>query len=211
MSVPTEPDAELDALLQASARDLGETDRWDARAARVADEAYSIVASHRRQSMRRWWILAPVIILGAGGIAAAALSQLDLSLWTTNGVPVTNRVPISVEYRTASGQDVQCTLYLGFDGADQDILDQAMAWGKGHDWSQLGQTAYELVAARTFEAPPPPPPDIDDPNLRIPTIEDLKVGAFSGTLFEVIMPLIPADLTDQGLVTSAQDDCQGPV
>ena len=121
-------------------------------------EASAATQLHRRR--RRFTVggvALGAVVLTAGGTLTAY--QLAVPPFQTLE-PGIQRIqePISVDYVTVTGKDVQCEAFLEFRNLNQDQLDAARIYVATRDWSRFGQQSYD-TAKKTAGSSAPDPVD----------------------------------------------------
>ncbi|WP_235565653.1 hypothetical protein [Microbacterium sp. Root166] len=102
--------------------------------------------------MAPWWKRRRAIIpLGIASVVALTAAGLPLTMGI-DGMRVDPDAVIPIVYTTDTGADVSCRygIYFG-NPADRSALDkQLAAFVKDHDWTGIGQAAYEYAIANPF-------------------------------------------------------------
>lgn len=158
-----------------------------------------------------WWrrrrVLLPAMIVGVAALSGAAL-LVPLNIQLNNG-QVKGDVVIPIDYTTDTGKQITCrdAIFYGDDNGHKDAADKRLAaFMAKHDWTGIGQRAYEEALAHPFV------PGVDG-GMAHDTPEGRDEMSFSRALDVVIEAEIPADLrinpAKRGTISSGASDCHG--
>lgn len=179
-------DHELDSLLAAQRSQQLRPETVAAVADLVRTTRAEVAMTPRRRQRRRLFVggvvLGGVVLTGGGTLTAA---QLGMPPFQTLE-PGVQRIqqPITVDYTTVTGKDVQCEAFLEYRHLQQDQLEEARAYVAERDWSSTGQQAYD-TAKRT--AKPATPDAIDETFNEIldARLEELAEQAVPGAVHDL--------------------------
>lgn len=160
---------------------------------------------------RRWWrrrrVVLPVLVVGIAALSGGAL-LIPLNIMV-NGGHVKGDVVIPIVYTTDTGKQISCrdAIFYGDENGHKDAADKRLAaFMAEHDWTGIGQRAYEDALAHPFV------PGVDG-GLSEDTPEMRDRASFSSALDRVIADETPAELRIDpgklGTISSGASDCQG--
>lgn len=205
---------DLDALLDAADPSRDPLSEATLRAADDLVTATRHAPAPRRRRTRRVWIPAltiGVLAFGAGTGAAVAGGLFDS--WhvhfTIGGETVDKDVTadavIPLTWTTRAGDHMSCTWAISYSwGETADIA----AFVAAHDWTGIGQRAYDYHLAHPYY--PERVEFIDQDGTRtLLTPEEIRAAGpeFSHAVDTVIGDELPADLRDDEYFSTGQTDC----
>lgn len=210
------PAAGLDEVLAASDPHAGDLDRVVLASALALVETTRDAATATSRHRRRLWIPAVSIaaLLATAGTGAAVATDFFRS-WPVHfeiagevvDKVVDADVVIPIEYTTESGVHVSCTYALAYVWGETSGLHDFVS---SHDWSGLGQRAYEEHIARPFY--PSSVTRIDEDGTRTElTPEEIRADGpvFSHAIDVVFTAELPAELRDDEYLSQGHTDCDG--
>ena len=208
------PSSDLDAVLTAAdpqPDDLSDELRADLLAMVAATRAR---ATRRRR--RRLWIpavsIGAIVLVGGTGAAVATDWFQSMRVHLEIGGEVIDKtveadVVIPISYTTEDGAAHSCTYALAYVWGEADALRDFVA---SHDWTDLGQRAYDYHVAHPWY--PSSVTSIDEDGTRHElTAEEIRAEGpvFSHAIDTVFAQELPADLRDDEYVSQGSTDCDG--